>query len=294
MIRVLTALVLATGVAAAVSAQQRPPHIIPPPLTGAPEFEVASVKINKSGDNQTRFNFNGGRIDVINMQLRGIIQAAYRVPANQLVNVPGWVNATRVDIVAKADPKYSVQALQSMLQPLLVQRFKFTFHREMREMDVYVMTVASKHGRLGPKLEKSTTNCEELGAQPRSSLTPPKPGELPACGTVPGGAGHLILRGFGMGPFVQILGLATRGRQVIDETGLQGGYNIDLTYTPEALSTAAIAARGGAAGPLAGQVDPNGPDLFTAMQEQLGLKLEGRKMALEVMVVDTIETPTED
>ncbi|HET9268612.1 MAG TPA: TIGR03435 family protein [Vicinamibacterales bacterium] len=293
--RSLGVLVLAAGITAAVSAQQRPPHIIPPPLTGpAPEFEVASVKINKSGDNQTRFNFVGGRIDVINMQLRGIIQAAYRVPANQLVNVPGWVNGTRVDIVAKADPKYSVQELQSMLQPLLVQRFKFAFHREMRDMDVYVMTVASRDGRLGPKLEKSSTNCEELGAQPRSSLAAPKPGELPACGTVPGGPGRIILRGFGMGPFVQILGLATRGRQVIDETGLQGGYNIDLTYTPEALSAAAIAARGGAAGPLAGQVDPNGPDLVTAMQEQLGLKLDGRKMALEVMVVDNIEQPTED
>jgi len=293
--RLLSVLILAAVVTAAVSAQQRPPHIIPPPLTGpAPEFEVASVKINKSGDNQTRFNFVGGRIDVINMQLRGIIQAAYRVPANQLVNVPGWVNGTRVDIVAKADPKYSVQELQSMLQPLLVQRFKFTYHREMRDMDVYVMSVASKDGRLGPKLEKSATNCEELGAQPRGSLTPTKPGELPACGTVPGGPGRIILRGFGMGPFVQILGLATRGRQVIDETGLQGGYNIDLTYTPEALSAAAIAARGGAAGPLAGAVDPNGPDLVTAMQEQLGLKLDGRKMALEVMVVDTIEQPTED
>jgi uncharacterized protein (TIGR03435 family) len=293
--RSLSILVLAAGVTAAVSAQQRPPHIIPPPLTGAvPEFEVASVKINKSGDNQTRFNFVGGRIDVINMQLRGIIQAAYRVPANQLVNVPGWVNGTRVDIVAKADPKYSVQELQSMLQPLLVQRFKFTFHRDMRDMDVYVMTVASRDGRLGPKLEKSATNCEELGAQPRSALTPTKPGELPACGTVPSGPGRIVLRGFGMGPFVQILGLATRGRQVIDETGLQGGYNIDLTYTPEALSAAAIAARGGAAGPLAGQVDPNGPDLVTAMREQLGLRLEGRKMALEVMVVDTIEQPTED
>src|SRR5215208_4773546 len=172
MIRLFMALVLATGVAS-VSAQQRPPHILPMPLTGpAPEFEVASVKINKSGDNQTRFNFVGGRIDVINMQLRGIIQSAYRVPANQLVNVPAWVNGTRVDIVVKADPKYSVQELQNMLQPLLVDRFKLKFHREMREMDVYVMTLANADGRLGPKLEKSETNCEELGAQPRNTLTP--------------------------------------------------------------------------------------------------------------------------
>ena len=295
MTRPLMVLVLVAAVGAATSAQQRPPHILPPPLEGpAPEFEVASVKINKSGDNQTRFNFVGGRIDVINMQLRGIMQSAYRVPANQLLNVPGWVNGTRVDIVAKADPKYSVQELQSMLQPLLVQRFKLKFHREMRDMDVYVMTLANKDGRLGPKLEKSATNCEELGAQPRSSLTPPKPGELPACGTVPSGPGRIVLRGFGMGPFVQILGLATRGRQVIDQTGLAGGYNIDLTYTPEALSAAALAARGGAPPPQAAQVDPNGPDLFTAMREQLGLRLEGARMPLEVMVVDHIEPPTED
>jgi len=292
---VFAALIFAALLSAALFAQQRPPHILPPPLTGpAPEFEVASVKVNKSGDAQTRFNFNGGRIDVINMQLRGIIQSAYRVPANQLVNVPGWVNGTRVDIVAKADPKYSVQELQNMLQPLLVERFKLKFHREMREMDVYVMTLANKDGRLGPKLEKSDTNCEELGAAPRNTLTPPKPGELPACGTVPGGPGHMIFRGFGMGPFVQILGIATRGRQVIDETGLAGGYNIDLQYTPDALSAAAIAARGGAPPALAGQVDPNGPDLVTAMREQLGLKLEGRKMSLEVMVVDNIELPTTD
>jgi len=294
-IRPLLVLALVAAIGAAATAQQRPPHILPPPLTGpAPEFEVASVKINKSGDNQTRFNFVGGRIDVINMQLRGIIQSAYRVPANQLVNVPGWVNGARVDIVAKADPKYSVQELQSMLQPLLVQRFKLKFHREMREMDVYVMSLANKDGRLGPKLEKSETNCEELGAQPRSSLATPKPGELPACGTVPGGPGHMIFRGFGMGPFVQILGIATRGRQVIDQTGLTGGYNIDLQYTPEPLSAAAIAARGGAPPPQAAQVDPNGPDLFTAMREQLGLKMEGAKMALEVMVVDDIHPPTED
>ena len=93
-------------------------------------------------------------------------------------------------------------------------------------MDVYVMSLANADGRLGP-----------------------------------GGPGHMIFRGFGMGPFVQVLGFA---------------------------------ARGGQPPPQAAQVDPNGPDLFTAMREQLGLKLEGRKMALEVMVVDQIQPPTEE
>ena len=279
-----------------MSAQQRPPHILPPPLTGpVPEFEVACVKINKSGENQTRFNFVGGRIDVINMQLRGIIQAAYRVPANQLVNVPGWVNGTRVDIVAKADPKYSVQELQSMLQPLLVDRFKLTFHREMRDMDVYSLTLANKDGRLGPKLQKSDTNCEELGAAPRSTLAPPKPGELPACGTVPGGPGAHDLPRLRDGA-VRADPLARDARPA--------GHRRDRAARAATTSTCSTRLKrcrprrsrpvAGAPPPQAAQVDPNGPDLFTAMQEQLGLKLEGKKMALEVMVVDGIELPTED
>jgi uncharacterized protein (TIGR03435 family) len=272
---------------AAVGGQQ-------PATEPVPEFEVATVKINKTGDNQMRLGGAGGRIDVINMQLRGVIQTAYRVPANQLVNVPGWVNSTRVDITAKADPKYSMQQLQTMLQPLLVERFKFKFHRETREMDVYALVLANKDGRLGPKLEKSAVDCADLGNAPRSSLVAPKPGETPTCGTIPAGPGHIVLKGFNMDAFTKILSLATRGRQVIDQTGLPGGYNIDLQYTPEALSAAALAARSGAPPPAAALVDPNGPDLFSAVQEQLGLKLESKKVALDMMVVDNIEPPVED
>ena len=283
---VLCGLVATSG---RVSGQQ------PQPAAPIPEFEVATVKINKSGDNQMRLNGVGGRIEVINMQLRGVIQSAYRVPANQLVNVPGWVNSTRVDIIAKADPAASMQQLQTMLQPLLVERFKLAFHHETREMDVYALVLANKDGRLGPRLARSATDCAVLGNTPRNTLAPPKPGETPACGIVPSGPGHLVFKGFDMDAFTKVLSLATQGRQVIDQTGLPGGYDIDLQYTPEPFSAAAIAARGGPPPQLANSgVDPNGPSLFTALTEQLGLKLEGKKVSLEMMVVDRIEPPTED
>lgn len=264
---------------------------VPQTTEPIPEFEVATVKINKSGQVQTQFGGVGGRISIVNMQLRGVIQAAYRVPANQLVNVPSWVNGTRVDIIAKADPSYSVQQLQTMLQPLLVERFKFAFHREMRDMDVYTLVLANADGRLGPKLKRSTTDCAVLGAAPRNTLQAPAPGERPACGLTPAGPGRIVASGFGMGPFSQILGLATRGRQVVDQTGLTGGFDIDLTYTPEAFGAGAAAQS--APAPQT-DAEANGPSLVTALQEQLGLKLEGKKLPLEVMVVDRIEPPTED
>jgi uncharacterized protein (TIGR03435 family) len=162
-------------------------------------------------------------------------------------------------------------------------------------MDVYALVLANKDSRLGPRMVKSTTDCAALGAAPRNTLTPTKPGDTPACGAVPSGAGHMVFKGFNMDAFTKILSLATQGRQVIDQTGLTGGYDIDLQYTPEPLSAAAIAARGGPPPQFANSgVDPNGPSLFTALAEQLGLKLESKKVTLDMMVIDHIEPPTED
>ena len=98
-----------------------------------------------------------------------------------------------------------------------------------------------------------------------------------------------------MNAFTAVLSLTTGGRQVIDQTGLTGGYDIDLTYTPDALSASALASRPdpGAPPPIGG-VDPNGPSLYTAVQEQLGLKLEPKKFPMDVMVIDHIEPPEEN
>ena len=106
--------------------------------------------------------------------------------------------------------------------------------------------------------------------------------------------GRIVAKGLRMNGFVALLSLAAAAlgsRQVIDETGLTGGYDIALTYTPEALSAAALAQRQGGAPALAAGVDPNGPNLFQALQDQLGLKLESRKIPLDIMVIDHVEPP---
>jgi uncharacterized protein (TIGR03435 family) len=106
-----------------------------------------------------------------------------------------------------------------------------------------------------------------------------------------------VAKGLRMNGLVALLSLATAAlgsRQVVDQTGLTGGYDIALTYTPEALSAAALAQRQGGAPAMAAQVDPNGPNLFQALQDQLGLKLESRKIPLDIMVIDRIEPPTPD
>jgi uncharacterized protein (TIGR03435 family) len=261
-------------------------------------FEVATIKINNSGDTRTQFDIvpGSGRVAVINMQLRGAIQSAFRVPADQLLGVPDWANRMRVDIIAKADPSASVQQLQSMLQPLLVERLKLTFHRETRQRDIYALVLARQDGALGPNLKRSATDCAVLGAAPRNTLQAPAAGAAPACGLIPSGPGRIVARGFGIGPFVSILNIGSKvlGRQIVDQTGLTGGFDIDLTYTPDALSAAALAARQGPPPPQAGAVDPHGPTLMQALQDQLGLRLEARTLPLEVMVIDHIEPPTEN
>jgi uncharacterized protein (TIGR03435 family) len=270
--------VIATGALAAAAQDARP------------QFEAASIKINKSGDTQTQLGGAGGRINITNMQLRGLIQSAYRVRAQQLV-VPKWVEGTRVDVVAKADPKYSIQELQNMLAPLLEERLKLKYHREPREMDVLVLSLANKDGTLGPNLKRSAANCAADAAAPRNTLAPAS-SAAPRCGIIPSGPGRIVMHGIQMDALTAILGIGRQ--QVIDETGLTGPYDVDLTYTPDALSAAALAQRGGTVPPQFAGVDPNGPSLFQALKDQLGLKLEGRKMTLDVMVVDEIDQPDEN
>jgi uncharacterized protein (TIGR03435 family) len=217
------------------------------------------------------------------------------VPANQLDNVPPWVSETRIDIVAKADPSASIQQLRAMLQPLIVERFKLAFHHEQRDRDVYALVVV-KPGTLGPNL-KPGVDCAARADVPRNTLTPQAAGEPQTCGILPGGPGRIVAKGLRINGLVALLSLAAGAlgsRQVIDQTGLAGGYDIALTYTPEALSAAALAQRQGGAPAMAAGVDPNGPNLFQALQDQLGLKLESRKLPLDIMVIDHIEPPIPD
>jgi uncharacterized protein (TIGR03435 family) len=171
-----------------------------------------------------------------------------------LLNVPDWVRTDHVDVVAKAPSAAPVTILQKMLQPLLAEYFKLSVHRETREMDVLEMVLATP-GRL----ERGT------------------------CGVLPGGAGRIVARGLDMPGLAAYIG-TTPGRMIVDRTGLAGRFDVDLTYTPSIFSSDAPERRSPPPG-----VDPAGPPLITALEEQLGLKLRPGRAPIDVVVIDHAE-----
>jgi len=260
-------------------------------------FEVASIKLNKSNE---RGRINGvpasGRLVMTAYAVRGVIEGAYGLQPWELINVDSPVLSERVDIEAKTErPVGSVAEMQQMLQPLLADRFKLVVHREMREMNALALVLARTDGKLGPQMKKTQSQCDALGTAlivfaltPRSQIEErPKRNDSPPCGIGPGGAGRIIGTGLDMGTIAGLLAPSQR-MSVVDKTGLDGRYDIDVTYTPEVFSAAALTQRGGTLPPGV-NVDPNGPNLFTALEEQLGLKLQPRKMPVPVLVIDHIE-----
>jgi len=259
-------------------------------------FEVASVKANKSGDGNGNLRLQpGGRVNAVNMPVRPIITFAYQLAQYQLIGGPGWLATDRYDLVAKmeqdVDPASiapgatTPSPMQLALRNLLEDRFKLRVHRETRDMDIYALVMAKPGGAPGPGLKPTTQDCAAALATARRGGPPPtgKPGE-PFCG-IQGGPGRLKFGGLPASAFAQAFS-GPAGRMVIERTGLTGGWDFELLY--------AVEGRGGPAGADAAPVDPNAPSLFTAIQEQLGLRLEPTKGPVEVLVIDSIDKPIED
>jgi len=279
-----------------VYSQDQPKPASPPALRAQSpaSFEVASIRLSKSNE---RTHVSGvpasGRLLITGMLVKEVIQGAYAVQSFELLNTSSPVLSQRVDIEAKTEhPVASTAQMQEMLQPLLAERFKLAVHREIREMNALVLVLANKDGRLGPKMKKTDNSCDMLGTGvTRFVLTPgAASGEHPACGFLPGGVGRIIGNGLDMAAIVGTLAPSQR-LSIVDQTGLQGRFDIDVTYTPEPFSAQALTQRGAA--PMAG-VDPNGPSIFEALREQLGLKLEPGKMPVPVLVLDHIEPLNEN
>ncbi|MGE0447733.1 MAG: TIGR03435 family protein, partial [Vicinamibacterales bacterium] len=165
---------------------------------------------------------------------------------------------------------------------------------------------AREDGRLGPGLVPSTVDCAAMmraarpaggppGAPPPAGplpFAPPKPGERPTCGVMMG-PGRLSAGGW---PIGNVLGVieGQAGRIVIDRTGLTGNFDLDLTWTPDFMANLPAGAAGAPTTIFGQAIDPNGPSLATAIQEQLGLKLEATKAPVEVLVIDSVSRPTPD
>ena len=281
-----------------------------PPTENLPQFEVASIKLNKAGDNRVMIGVQpGGRFTATNVPLRLLIRNAYQLQDFQIVGGPGWITAERYDILAKAESDGVGDPFQAertgepsrgqlMLRALLKERFTREAHFEDRDTPIYALVPARSDGKLGPQLKKSETDCDAIRAagRGRGPGAPPPPGGLGDPGTpmrcgIRVGPGNMAVGGSSMAQVANSLAMFA-GRIVVDKTDMTGNYDFTLTWTPEQLAQRPP----GAPEPLVNGVpiDPNGPSLFTAVQEQLGLKLESQRGPVKVLVIDRVEHPTEN
>lgn len=252
-----------------------------------PAFEVVSVKVNHSGaDRQDMRLLPGGRAVITNTPLRRVILTAYELFPQQLLGGPGWIDSDRFDIVAQANENLGPSVpggppgrAQQMLQRLLAERFGLAVHTETRELAIYELTLARADGRLAPGISPATFDCPALFAAYGRGEAPMPP--TSQCGGS-GGAGRMLMRGATMPMFVRSLSGLT-GRIVQDRTGLNGGFDFELQFAPESGTVSESSAPSG-----------NGASLFTALEEQLGLKLRPARGPVDVVVIDRVEQPTEN
>jgi uncharacterized protein (TIGR03435 family) len=250
-----------------------------------PAFDAASIKVNKSGEAGGRYGLRPGQVIVTNYTLRDIIRNAWGLQRYQIVEGPDWLAQDRFDITAKAPDGTAQPQLQTMMQALLAERFTLRVHREMRDLPIYELVPASRDRRLGPKMQEAAFDCAVAAAARArgETVVPPQPvGDMPVCGAR-ANPGRLLAGNYRVSDFARNLsGFA--GRAITDRTGLTGIYNFDLTWTPDEPPPPGAS--------LPPWYDPNGPSLFTAVQEQLGLKLEPATGPVDVLVIDSAERPT--
>jgi uncharacterized protein (TIGR03435 family) len=230
----------------------------------AQSFEVASVKVGAPIPVGENYNINLGTVShgtltLTNTTLADCLRFAYSLTSDSLIGSPDWVKSKeyRYTIIAKAAPETPREEMLRMLQVLLTERFKLEFHREPREMSYYALIPSKK----GAKIELATTD----GPGPNES----------------NGGGRIVRSQLSMLMLATLLArFELRGATVLDQTGLKGLYGVNLQWTPVAnVNADSNASADGSAG----------PSLFTALQEQLGLRLEARKGPVEVLVIDRAE-----
>jgi uncharacterized protein (TIGR03435 family) len=250
------------------------------------KFDVASVKSNKSGGTRIRFETPPGRLTAVNVPLRFAIRQAWRLPESRIVGGPSWLDTDRFDILATAAAAgATTDTTRQMLRTLLADRFGLVVHAETREMAIYSLVRGKKDGDFGPNLRRSTTAC----AGQRSSVV----GGRVRCGIlVSQGPASASLRGGGttIGEFVRLLG-DFLDRPLVDNTGLTITFDLELQFSAERSALPGSGVPGGlTAAPNADEI----PSVFTAVQEQLGLKLDTERAKTEILVVDRADRPSEN
>jgi uncharacterized protein (TIGR03435 family) len=240
----------------------------------APKFEVASIKPNNGVSRRMGFDTGPGRFVARNVTLRMLIQSAYRIQDFQITGGPAWMNSDRYDIEAKAGDHANGNDINGpMLQRLLEDRFQLSVRREIRDLPVYLLSAAKS----GSKLQS-----EHCVAQNSNTSPPAAQMRSDTCGFTVMDNNMIKAKQIDMARFIPLLTVWVK-RTVIDRTGVMGTFDVDLKWNPD--ETAAD----GATAPSS-----DSPSIFTALQEQLGLKLDSAKGPVEVLVIDHVERPSEN
>jgi uncharacterized protein (TIGR03435 family) len=225
-----------------------------------PFYEVASIKPNTAGGRSTWGVIAGGRLTATNMTLKGLMQFAWNVRDYQVSGGPGWAGSEGFDIVATPDRRIdptqaTIDIHRGMLRKLLTGRFGLAIDRRQRDMPIYALVVARD------------------GAKIRAVEKPEHPADM----RTSAGPGSLTVQKLNMNLFTQQIVRDIVGRPVVDKTGLTGYYDFKLEWNPDDSA----------------QVGPNDrPSIFTALQEQLGLRLDGERGPVDVLTITHAEIPS--
>jgi uncharacterized protein (TIGR03435 family) len=232
-------------------------------------FDVATIKLSIPDRPGKLFTVRGRQVLTVNTTVNDLIAFAHDVHARQIVGGQRWMETDKYDVTGQPEAPGipNLVQLRAMVRQLLTDRFKLAFHRDQRELPVYAIVVGDR----GPKMTKNDTN----------------PNGLP--GLIFKGLGVLPGQNATMADLAGVMGSAVLDRPVVDRTGLQGRYDFVLTWTPDESQFAGLGVR--VPPPPA---DATAPGLFTAFQEQLGLKLDSTRAPVDVLVIDGVDRPSEN
>jgi uncharacterized protein (TIGR03435 family) len=249
------------------------PKLAPMDANANPSFEVATIKPSAPNKPGKGFGFRGDRFTTRNTNLNDLIAFAYGLHAKQIVDAPAWFGTDLYDIEGKPDTegRPNQKQMQTMVQKLLADRCKLTFHHDKRELSVYVISVASG----GPKMTKSTSAPNDPSAFFFRAL------------------GDLTVRNQTMKDFATWMQSGVMDKPVVDQTGLTDRYDFQLKWTPDESQFGQFRGTGAVVPPPPD--DPKAPpSLYTAIQEQIGLKMGPSKFPDDVIVIDHVEKPSEN
>jgi uncharacterized protein (TIGR03435 family) len=281
-----TCLVFVLALSATLLAQQAP--------APQPAFDVVSIKPSQPGAPNRLPRITPGRVELSNTTLKQLIGTAYSrfaFDTREIVGGPSWIDSERFDIVAtmerppQLDGFAMLGELSGMLRAVIEQRFGVKAHNEQREGDVYTLTYARSDRKTGAGLRQVPDACAAALKELTGAAPPPRRSGPPPC-SFGGPPGRLIGTGVTIVMVANVLS-GHAGRTVVDRTGLAGSFDFELNFDP---SSSAQAPPGEPPGPQ--PRDDSKPSLFTALQEQLGLKLEPTRGPVDVLVVDSAERPT--